>query len=165
MRLTCRSGKQGDFATSTRAWCMFYTIQEIWILRDNSDKFRFEIVARSITRLFVASLASTCIMLKNKEFEMISLYRILSTSSENANSICSANFCLPGWVLPAFLVNSSPHGWASPVDQGDNTTRFATPTLTRFNTSSRLFPIMAPLTLGCHLHKTVNNGEHSGLNG
>jgi hypothetical protein len=23
---------------------MFYTIQEIWILRDNSDKFRFEIV-------------------------------------------------------------------------------------------------------------------------
>jgi hypothetical protein len=44
MRLTCISGKQGDFAISTRAWYMFYTIQEIWILRDNSDKFRFEIV-------------------------------------------------------------------------------------------------------------------------
>ena len=44
MRLTGRSGKQGVFAISTRAWYMFYTIQEIWILRDNSDKFRFEIV-------------------------------------------------------------------------------------------------------------------------
>jgi hypothetical protein len=42
--LTGRSGKQGVFAVSTRAWYMFYTIQEIWILRDNSDKFRFEIV-------------------------------------------------------------------------------------------------------------------------
>jgi hypothetical protein len=82
---------------------------------------------------------------------------------QNVNSTCSAN--LPAWVPPAFLVNSSLHGWASPVDRGDNTTRFATPTLTRFNISSRLFPIMAPLTLGCHLHKTVNNGRHSGLNG
>jgi hypothetical protein len=51
-------------------------------------------------------------------------------------------------VPPAFLVNSSPHGWANPVDPGDNTTRFATPMLTCFNISSRLFPIMAPLTLG-----------------
>jgi hypothetical protein len=78
--------------------------------------------------------------------EIISPYRILLTSSKNANSICLAN--LPAWVPPAFLVNSSPHGWANPVDRGDNTTRFATPMLTCFNISSRLFPIMAPLTLG-----------------
>jgi hypothetical protein len=44
MRLTGRSGKQGVFAISTRAWYMFYMIQEIWILSDNLDKFRFEIV-------------------------------------------------------------------------------------------------------------------------
>jgi hypothetical protein len=44
MCLTGRSGKQGVFAISMRAWYMFYMIQEIWILRDNSDKFRFEIV-------------------------------------------------------------------------------------------------------------------------
>jgi hypothetical protein len=46
MHLTGRSGKQGVFAISTWAWYMFYMIQEIWILRDNSDKFRFEIVRR-----------------------------------------------------------------------------------------------------------------------
>jgi hypothetical protein len=46
MRLTGRSGKQGVFAISTRAWYMFYTIQEIWIFRDNLDKFRFEIVRK-----------------------------------------------------------------------------------------------------------------------
>jgi hypothetical protein len=48
MRLTGRSGKQGVFAISTWAWYMFYTIQEIWILRDNSDKFRFEIVKQQL---------------------------------------------------------------------------------------------------------------------
>jgi hypothetical protein len=49
--LTGRSGKQGVFAISTWAWYMFYTIQEIWILRDNSDKFRFEIVDYDIGKM------------------------------------------------------------------------------------------------------------------
>jgi hypothetical protein len=56
MRLTCRSGKQGDFAISTRAWYMFYTIQEIWVLRDNSDKFRFEIVLTALTTRYAAPI-------------------------------------------------------------------------------------------------------------
>jgi hypothetical protein len=57
MHLTGRSGKQGVFAISTRAWYMFYTIQEIWILRDNSDKFRFEFVTTLVQDMPLSCLA------------------------------------------------------------------------------------------------------------
>jgi len=122
----------------------------------------------STTPPFAESLESTCTMLRNIRSRtntsvITSPSPIQSTSYENANSICLAN--LPAWIQLASLASFSPPGLATLDALVDSTIHYETHTSRHFSIFSQIFQTMAPLTHGCPLRRTVNSGNHSGLNG
>jgi hypothetical protein len=82
----------------------------------------------------------------------------------NANSICLANFPT-SWIQLASLASFSPPGLATLDALVDSTTHYKTHTLRHFSIFSQIFQTTAPSIHGCPLHRTMNSGKHSGLNG
>jgi hypothetical protein len=122
----------------------------------------------STTPPFAESSEATCTMLQNIRSRMntsiiTSLSPIQLTSYENKNSICLVN--LPTWIQLASLTSFSPPGLATLDALVDSTTHYETHTLRHFSIFSQIFQTTAPSIHGCPLHRTVNSGKHSGLNG
>jgi hypothetical protein len=92
-----------------------------------------------------------------------SLFPTQSTSYKNANSICLAN--LPTWIQLVSLASYLLPGLATLDALVDSITHCKTHTSRHFNIFFQIFQTMAPSIHGCPLHRTVNSGKHSGLNG
>jgi hypothetical protein len=63
------------------------------------------------------------------------------------------------------LASFSPPGLATLDALVDSTTHYETYLLRHFSIFSQIFQTTAPLIHGCPLHRTMNSGKHSGLNG
>jgi hypothetical protein len=65
----------------------------------------------------------------------------------------------------ASLASFLPPGLATLGTLVDSTTHCKTHTSRHFSIFSQIFQTTAPSIHGCPLHRTVNSGRHSGLNG